>query len=71
MNDAVVDLEFISGRHLRKVNYFPSACKGLIKDGPHATLVKVFSASALRVLDSVRGVVRSEVGLLSVFELKL
>ena len=71
MNDAVVDLEFIAGRHLRKVNYLPSACKGLIMNGPHATSVEGPAASAQRAIDPVRGLVFSEVGPVSVFELKL
>ena len=71
MNDAGVDLEFIAGRHLRKLNYLPAACKGLILSGPHVTPVEGPAASAQRALDSVRGLVLSEVGLVSVFELKL
>ena len=71
MNDSVIDLEFIAGRHLRKLNYLPAACKGLMLSGPHATPVEGPAPSAQRATYSVRGLVWPDVGLLSVFELKL
>ena len=47
MNDAVVDLIFIAGRHLRKVNYLHSACKALIMDRPHAAKLETQPASPI------------------------
>ena len=66
MNDAVVDLILVAGRHLRKVNYLHSACKALIMIRPPAPKLEGNRASHL-----VRGVVLTGASSVSVFELKL